>query len=229
MASSSGTSMHFELCESLETLHTADVRGLAALEIPADGSGTAAPNAGAESKEEQHMDVDMSNGVGRVLLATSSRDKTAAVSVRESGGGGFTHLATLAGHTDYVVPICLFSAPERGPGAGYFKPGVAHAITGSRDTSVKVFEVSTGTETDSLGGHEYQVTGIAITRDGDIVSASLDKYVLLCGFTYIHTHTEDVIFLSLSSPESVLSCRSAHTQTQTRARKYEGCIAHVLV
>lgn len=222
--------MHFELCESLETLHTADVRGLAALEIPADGSGTAAPNAGAESKEEQHMDVDMSNGgVGRVLLATSSRDKTAAVSVRESGGGGFTHLATLAGHTDYVVPICLFSAPERGPGAGYFKPGVAHAITGSRDTSVKVFEVSTGTETDSLGGHEYQVTGIAITRDGDIVSASLDKYVLLCGFTYIHTHRGCHFSLSLSSPESVLSCRSAHKQTQTRARKYEGCIALVLV
>merc|ERR1711933_18000 len=53
------------------------------------------------------------------------------------------------------------------------------AVTGSRDCTVKVFDTDTGEATDTFEGHEYQVTGVIVTKDGDVVSASLDKTMRL--------------------------------------------------
>ena len=161
------TDGQFRLSEELNEIHTSDVRGLAVMPVP-NGAGVC-------------MDVDegSSQPANRVLLAASSRDMTATVSISGAGDGdGFSLLTTLTGHSDFVVPVCLFDSSVN---PGYFggsgnKP---HVATGSRDKSVRVFEAQTGKQTDVLEGHEYQVTGIAVTKDGDILSASLDKTMRL--------------------------------------------------
>ena len=171
----------FVLREQLSSLHTADVRGLAALHL---AQPTAASH---EDGMEVDGDVDGASGSGSgsgksLFLATSSRDMTAAISVLDQENGSFRKIITLAGHKDFVVPVCLFSSRVN---PGYFESSSNAqkekivAVTGSRDCTVKVFDTDTGEATDTFSGHEYQVTAIAITNDGDIVSASLDKCVTI--------------------------------------------------
>ena len=98
---------------------------------------------------------------------TGSRDKTIKVWKQQVEP---ECVCDLSGHGDYVTALCA------GPRDGCL-------TSGSRDATVRVW---LGDEASGLGytegrqvvltGHEYQVTGLACFKDGDlIVSTSLDK------------------------------------------------------
>ena len=183
----------FVLREELSDLHSSDVRGLAAMRFASAGTPTPTSSSAATDGDAMEVDRESSDGGAsgsssgkKVFLATSSRDTTAVISVLDTEDGCFRKYMTLAGHKDFVVPVTLFSS---GVNPGYFGSGAGKekivAVTGSRDCTVKVFDTDTGEATDTFEGHEYQVTGVIVTKDGDVVSASLDKYV----FVFILTHS----------------------------------------
>ncbi|MEW5319781.1 MAG: hypothetical protein WDW38_010909 [Sanguina aurantia] len=75
------------------------------------------------------------------------------------------------GHTDYVGPL-LAIPPAIGEDGVEMGPTIA---SGSRDTTIIVWDPITATALHTLKGHTYQVTGLARLPSGEIVSASLDN------------------------------------------------------
>ncbi|PRW44412.1 phospholipase A-2-activating [Chlorella sorokiniana] len=103
-------------------------------------------------------------------LLTGSRDKTIKL-WREGEDGAYVEDKTLVGHTDFVSAVA-YAAPGLLEGC----PGGA-VVSGSRDTTVMVWDLQSATPVQRLEGHQYQVTAVLVTPEGDIVSASLDKTI----------------------------------------------------
>ncbi|KAK9806981.1 hypothetical protein WJX72_009418 [[Myrmecia] bisecta] len=101
-------------------------------------------------------------------LITGSRDKTVKI-WHEEGPNSFSVVTTLVGHTDFVGPVAYIA-----PGLAKEFPSGA-VVSGSRDTNVIVWDSNTTNPLHVLQGHSYQVTGLAVLSNGDLVSASLDK------------------------------------------------------
>lgn len=100
-------------------------------------------------------------------LATGSRDKTIKLWA-EDGPASFSLTSTLVGHTDYVSALAYTpSGPTGNP----------MLVSGSRDTSVGVWDIDAGTPAQQLKEHAYQVAAVAIAPSGDIISGSLDKTI----------------------------------------------------
>jgi WD40 repeat protein len=85
---------------------------------------------------------------------------------------------TLTGHTEYVNAVALTLDGSR-------------AVTGSRDGTVRVWDLATGTEQAVLTGHTSWVNAVAITQDGSrAVTGSSDGTVRVWDLT---TGTEQTI------------------------------------
>lgn len=103
-------------------------------------------------------------------MVTGSRDKT--IKLWAAGeDGSYSETSTLVGHSDFVSALA------------YAPPGVLDGcpagavVSGSRDTTVMVWDLAIAQPVQKLEGHEYQVTAVLVTPEGDIVSASLDKTI----------------------------------------------------
>ncbi|KAI3428691.1 hypothetical protein D9Q98_007514 [Chlorella vulgaris] len=103
-------------------------------------------------------------------ILTGSRDTTIKLWT-EGQYGAFAETMTLVGHTDFVSALAY--APQGVPNVCQ---GAA-VVSGSRDTTVLVWNAQSAAVVQKLEGHEYQVTAVLVTSDGDIVSASLDKTI----------------------------------------------------
>lgn len=77
-----------------------------------------------------------------------------------------------AGHTGYVVALAL-SAP--GQFAELRRGGI---ISGSRDTTVRVWDLENKASIRQLTGHKYQVNAVAILPSGQVVSGGLDGHLI---------------------------------------------------
>src|SRR5688500_295600 len=77
-----------------------------------------------------------------------------------------------------------------------------YVATGSKDKSVKIWEVSTGREVRSLLGHEATVTSIEFTPNGkNLISGSNDKTIRIWDVkagNQIHTITTDDIVTDIA-------------------------------
>lgn len=103
-------------------------------------------------------------------VLTASRDKTIRLWAEDGGEDhGFHMVSTLVGHTDFVT--CVLYIPS---GASSDYPNGA-IVSGSRDTTVRVWDPATCACTATLPGHTYQVTCLGLMPTGDIISGSLDK------------------------------------------------------
>jgi WD40 repeat protein len=71
---------------------------------------------------------------------------------------------TLPGHTNVIDHLAL-------------SPDGHQLISASRDSTLKVWDLKSGTELRTLRGHTDQVTALAVTRDRQVLSASLDKTI----------------------------------------------------
>ncbi|PSC75649.1 phospholipase A-2-activating [Micractinium conductrix] len=103
-------------------------------------------------------------------LLTGSRDKTIKL-WREGPDGAFHEESTLVGHTDFVSALA-YAPPGVLPGC----PGGA-VVSGSRDCTVIVWDLASAEPVQKLEGHQYQVSSVLVTPEGDVVSASLDKTI----------------------------------------------------
>lgn len=52
-------------------------------------------------------------------------------------------------------------------------------MSGGMDTLVLLWDLGRGEIVEKMEGHQFQVTGIAIDDNGDIISSSLDWYCYL--------------------------------------------------
>ncbi|MDB9401939.1 hypothetical protein PN459_18455, partial [Microcystis aeruginosa CS-567/02-A1] len=78
---------------------------------------------------------------------------------------GSALIRTLTGHSDSVNAIAL-------------TPDGKTVISGSRDKTIKIWDVETGAEKFTLTGHSYSVNAIALTPDGKtVISGSYDKTI----------------------------------------------------
>ncbi|KAL4428166.1 hypothetical protein ABPG75_002255 [Micractinium tetrahymenae] len=104
------------------------------------------------------------------VVVTGSRDKTIKLWA-QGEDGSYSETTTLVGHTDFVSALT------------YAPPGVLEGcpagavVSGSRDNSVMVWDLASAAPVQKLEGHEYQVTSVLVTPEGDIMSASLDKTI----------------------------------------------------
>ncbi|KAG6480540.1 hypothetical protein ZIOFF_052871 [Zingiber officinale] len=104
---------------------------------------------------------------GNSGIATSSRDKTVRFWVPDpEKKHGYLLSKTLAGHTSFVGPLAWIPPGERFPEGGI--------VSGGMDTLVLLWDLGRGEIVEKLEGHQFQVTGIAIDDNGDIISSSLD-------------------------------------------------------
>jgi len=108
---------------------------------------------------------------GDAGIATGSRDKTVRLWQEDATTGSFALVKTMIGHTDFVSAVAWLPA---GVNPSY---PLGAVVTGSRDTTVIVWNIETASPAQTLAGHGYQVTSVAVTPEGDIVSASLDKTI----------------------------------------------------
>ncbi|URE01794.1 PUL domain [Musa troglodytarum] len=100
-------------------------------------------------------------------IATSSRDKTVRFWVPDpEKKHGFVLSKTLAGHTSFVGPLAWIP-----PGGQLPEGGV---VSGGMDTLVLLWDLARGEIMEKMTGHQFQVTGLAIDDNGDIISSSID-------------------------------------------------------
>lgn len=94
------------------------------------------------------------------IIATGSRDKTIKL-WNETGDTSYNLQSTLVGHTDYVSALAYSQTTDT-------------LISGSRDTSLILWNTNSATPSHTLTGHKYQVSALATFPNDTIVSASLD-------------------------------------------------------
>ncbi|RWW24542.1 hypothetical protein GW17_00011160 [Ensete ventricosum] len=100
-------------------------------------------------------------------FATSSRDKTVRFWVPDpEKKHGYVLSKTLAGHTSFVGPLAWVP-----PGGQLPEGGI---VSGGMDTLVLLWDLATGEIMEKMTGHQFQVTGLAIDDNGDIISSSID-------------------------------------------------------
>ncbi|WOK99599.1 phospholipase A-2-activating protein [Canna indica] len=104
---------------------------------------------------------------GEYGIATSSRDKTVRFWVpAPEKKHGYMLSKTLAGHTSFVGPLAWIP-----PGDRFSEGGI---VSGGMDTLVLLWDLGRGEIVERMTGHKFQVTGLAIDDNGDIISSSLD-------------------------------------------------------
>lgn len=136
-------------------------------------------------------------------FATSSRDKsikvwrrappttaTSASSTSAPSGSSalrssreFTLHRTLIGHSSYVGPLVWLPLKGTAPSSGEGSSGSAASnhssggrlVSGSMDSVVIVWDVEKGEALQRLEGHQQQVTSLAVSEAGEIISGSVDK------------------------------------------------------
>ncbi|KAL2609949.1 hypothetical protein R1flu_028522 [Riccia fluitans] len=107
---------------------------------------------------------------GDSAIATGSRDKTVRIwSPTDDENGTYTLCTTLLGHSSFVGPVAWISPSEEFPAGGL--------VSGGMDTRVIVWDLGTSSAVQDLRGHELQVTSVAVTDNGDVISASVDSTV----------------------------------------------------
>ncbi|KAJ3706100.1 hypothetical protein LUZ61_009805 [Rhynchospora tenuis] len=104
---------------------------------------------------------------GESGIATSSRDRTVRLWVADSDAKHKYSLSkTLAGHTSFVGPLAWIAPSDQFPEGAI--------VSGGLDTQVLLWNVQTGEIVERMKGHQYQVTGLAVDDNGDIISSSMD-------------------------------------------------------
>ncbi|GAX81885.1 hypothetical protein CEUSTIGMA_g9313.t1 [Chlamydomonas eustigma] len=139
-----------------------------------------------------------------VGIVTASRDKTIKIWIEE-GANSYLNMTTLIGHKDFVGPLAFIShntLPSFPAGA---------VISGSRDTTVKVWDPTSGTALATCTGHAYQVAAVAVLPSGEVVSASLDKTVRVwrpidgSSVTVLEGHEGPVLSLAVTPTGEIVS------------------------
>jgi WD40 repeat protein len=74
-------------------------------------------------------------------------------------------LRTLTGHTDWVNAVAI-------------EPSGKFAVSGSYDSTLKVWDLDSGRELKTLSGHTKSVTAVAIAPDGKFAVSASDDYTL---------------------------------------------------
>lgn len=123
--------------------------------------------------------------VSELGLITGSRDKTVRVWAEGAAPSDMTCVATLVGHTDFVVPVACV------PALGAAPRGLI--VSGSRDKSVRLWDADSASCVSTLTGHEQQVACLAVGPDGEIYSGALDRCVRgacqhMPATLYMHTY-----------------------------------------
>ncbi|XP_072956348.1 ubiquitin homeostasis protein lub1 [Typha angustifolia] len=104
---------------------------------------------------------------GDAGIATSSRDRTVKFWTPDpERKHRFVLSKTLVGHSSFVGPLAWIPPGDRFPEGGI--------VSGGMDTLVLLWDLSKGEITETMKGHQYQVTGLALDDNGDIISSSMD-------------------------------------------------------
>ncbi|MBW4448809.1 MAG: hypothetical protein KME38_18590 [Spirirestis rafaelensis WJT71-NPBG6] len=139
-------------------------------------------------------------------------------------------IKTLTGHTRSVIAIA-------------FSPDGKYVISGSRDSTLKIWNWQTGVEVRTLRSHTSWVNAIAISPDGKyLISASLDKALKVWDWQTgievrtIQGHTRSVIAIAFSADGKYLISASSDTtlkiwdwQTGVEVRTLSGYTSSVNV
>jgi WD40 repeat protein len=113
------------------------------------------------SRESESLSKD---GAGNETVPYSQIDFNDAIGVNASMGAV---LQTLEGHTDSVTSVA-------------FSPDGKQIVSGSDDTTIKLWDAVTGAVLQTLEGHTYYIRSVAFSPDSkQIVSGSSDKTVKL--------------------------------------------------
>lgn len=100
-------------------------------------------------------------------FATSSRDKTVRFWAPDPDKKHRYVLSkTLAGHSSFVGPLAWIP-----PGDSFPEGGI---VSGGMDTQVLLWDLSKGELVETMQGHQFQVTCLAVDDNGDIISSSID-------------------------------------------------------
>lgn len=100
-------------------------------------------------------------------IATSSRDRTVRFWAPDPDKkNGYVLSKTLAGHSSFVGPLVWIPPSDRFPEGAI--------ASGGMDTLVLLSDLRTGQVVETMRGHQYQVTGLALDDNGDIISSSMD-------------------------------------------------------
>jgi WD40 repeat protein len=72
------------------------------------------------------------------------------------------------GHSSYVVSLAVLP-----PGSSPVVPGLG-LLSGSRDTTVRIWDIETGQFVCSMSGHKHQVNAVGALSGGEVASGGLD-------------------------------------------------------
>jgi WD40 repeat protein len=108
------------------------------------------------------------------FIATGSRDKSVKVWNSKQGDREYNLDKTLVGHTNFVGTVAWIPPGESLPAGGL--------VSGGMDTRVLVWDLENASIAKDLKGHKLQVSNVAVDSNGDILSASVDRYFSLMLF-----------------------------------------------
>ena len=155
------------------------------------------------------------------LIASGRKDGTVVLLDIATGNA-----TTLEGHTDWVSSVA------------FSRQGVL--ASGSLDRTIKLWNVQTGTRTDTFEARRGNVLSIAFSPDGTILASGLgDGTILLWDIatenaTPLEKHTDDVRSVAFSPDGTILASGSDdntiklwNVQTRTNTTTFEGHTDHV--